>query len=168
MWNEILSSWTHAWHWSHVNNTMDNTNINDDIIYSCSADTSFKQEVVDDLRYLNDLVNNLSLCVLIQLITESRKIGPTLAPDASLLETVLRFELTAQEVREYVALYLLRDTIFGIIYDNYFRSEFYFLGVPLESLRANLDCMVLELVVKGMFFIFIFIFIFLIYTMRLM
>ena len=41
-----------------------------------------------------------------------------------------------------------------------------FWGVPSESLRANLDCMVLELVVKGMFFILFFIF--LIYIMRLM
>ena len=107
---------------------MDNININDDIFYSCSADTSSEQEVVDNLCYLNDLVNDLSFGVLIQPITESSEISPTLAPDASLLETILRFELTAREVREYMALYLLRDTIFGIIYDNYFRSEFYFLG----------------------------------------
>ena len=79
---------------------MDNININDDIFYSCSANTSSEQEVVDDLRYLNDLVNDLSFSVLIQPITESSKIGLTLAPDASLLETVLRFELTAREVRE--------------------------------------------------------------------
>ena len=63
----------------------------------------------------------------------------------------------AWQAREYVALYLLWDSIFsGIIYDNLFRNEFYFSGVPSESLRNNLDCMVLELVATGIYYLFIY------------
>ena len=55
-----------------------------------------------------------------------------------------------------MALYLRRDSIFaGIIYDNFFRSGFYFSGVPsIESLHNNLDRMVLELVATGIIYIY--------------
>ena len=116
-----------------TNHAMDHININDDLFYSCSADSVSEQEVVEDLNNLNNLVNDLSFRSLIEPKTKYCDINLPPALDSTLLDTILKFELNARQAREYVSVYRLRDAIFRIIHDNYFRSEFYFSGVPSDT-----------------------------------
>ena len=135
-----------------TNHAMSHFNMNHDINNSSAADSVSTQELIEELDNLNLLVDVLTLGSMIEPRSENSASNPPPALDNTLVRKIIELDLNSSQAREYVSLYRLQDSIFQIIHDNYFRSEFYFSGVPTESLRTNLDCMVLALLGKGMFF----------------
>ena len=139
--------------------------INDDLFFSCSVDKFSERDVLNDLLHLNYLVDELLLGVISQPLSPTDIRSP-LAPDAGVVDAITRFGLTAGQAREYVVDFLLRDSIFDIIHDGFFRAEFYFSGVGSDRLRVDLDRMVLELEAGGiLFFPLFFFFLFFFFTL---
>ena len=116
-----------------TNHAMSHFNMNDDINYSSAADSFSAQELIEELDNLNHLSYDLTLGSLIEPRSEYYAINPPPALDSTLLHKIIEFDLNSTQAREYVSLYRLRDAIFRIIHDNYFRSEFYFSGVPSDT-----------------------------------
>ena len=137
-----------------TNHAMSHFNMNHDINNSSAADSVSTQELIEQLDNLNHLVDDLTIGSMIEPRSVNYVSNPPPTLDNTLARKIIELNLNSSQAREYVSLYRLRDSIFQIIHDNYFRSEFYFSGVPTESLRTNLDRMVLALLGKGMFFIY--------------
>ena len=137
-----------------TNHAMSDFNMNHDNNFSTAADSVTRLELIRELDHLNSLVDDLCIGSMIEPRSVNDVSNPPPTIDNNLARKIIELNLDSPQAREYVSLYRLRDSIFQIIHDNYFRSEFYFSGVPTESLRTNLDRMVLALLGKGMFFIY--------------
>ena len=131
----------------------------DDLFFSCRLDEFSEVEVVNELRDINYLVDNLLLNIMAadQSIRSPPKPGFNLAPDIVTVDGLptLLNHLSAGNARDLVVEVLLRDSIFGLLHANFFDGDIFY-AVGSETFCTYLDRIMAELIAGGKLSRFIF------------
>lgn len=123
-----------------------------ELSFACGVDELSETQVLDELNHLNYCIDNM----IMNIMAADQSLRPQCthqkpaesACDTVLLAFIRNSQLSDQNARNVVVENHLRNLIFSLLHIHFFDGNFFF-GVGSETLRENLDRMIMLLIAGG-------------------